>query len=410
MSKGPKTLETKTREQTTQREQIDPWLQQQQQDVFGRALDLANTPYQPFSGQRFEGFTPDQQAAFEAARQASGAGTDATNRAAGAAQGLIGFQNPFQAAQSFGGPEAQQVSAFGGGKAFDPGSVAAQRIAAERGPGGYEAYQSPFEQQVVDRSLGDIERARAEATAATRSQAAQAGAFGGSRSGVAESLTNRDFANQAASTAANLRNLGFSQSLGFNQADQNRALQADLANQGAGLQAGLGSLQARTQAGLAGQGQGLQAQLANQAANLQAGQFTADQLQRGSQFNAANAAQFGLGAGHLGLGGAGLLGQLGGQQQQMGAFGADLLSRIGGQQQALGQAGRDFDYQQFLEQRNKPFGDVDLLSQLLARGQFGRTGTSQSSGTRIDPNPNRGSLLGTLGAIGGTVLGRRRGE
>jgi len=424
MSKGPKTL-TETNQATTQT-QIDPTLASRQTDIYNRAQDLANTPYQAYTGDRFAGFTPDQTASFDAARSAAGAGQDTLGQAIGTAEGLANYQNPFQFAQSYQAADPRMVQAqqiqgqdiFGGRGAFDPGSIGAQQVQASAGPEGYQAYMNPYTSDVIDTSLGDIERARQEAAHATRAQAAQSGAFGGSRSGVAESLTNRDFGNLAASTASGLRQSGFNTALGYNQADQNRQLQAGQGNQQAALGAAQASLGARTQAGIAGQqlrqggllqaalanqGADLSAQQANQAAGLNAGQFNAGQLQQGGQFNAAQHAANANAAAGIQAGGAGLLGQQAAQQQQMGAQGADLLSRIGGQQQALDQAGKDFNYQQFQEQRNLPYQNLDLLSQILGRQQYGST--TNQTGTGTQPNPNRGGFLGTLGGLAGTALG-----
>jgi hypothetical protein len=64
----------------------------------------------------------------------------------------------------------------------------------------------------------------------------QARAFGGSRQGVAESLTNQGFAKQAANLGTTLNEQAFNQAMAMQQADIGRQQQADLANQQAGLQ------------------------------------------------------------------------------------------------------------------------------------------------------------------------------
>ena len=58
-------------------------------------------------------------------------------------------------------------------------------------------YMNPYTQEVIDRSLADLERARLSATNNLGFSASQAGAFGGSRHGVAEGLTNEGYATQA---------------------------------------------------------------------------------------------------------------------------------------------------------------------------------------------------------------------
>jgi len=105
-------------------------------------------------------------------------------------------------------------------------------------------FMNPYTQAVTQRTLADLETQRqtqAMNTAAqARRQARRAGAFGGSRHGVAESLTNQAFAKQAADTAANLNMQGFNTALGAAQGQQNLMMQGasqlgNLANLGFGF-------------------------------------------------------------------------------------------------------------------------------------------------------------------------------
>ena len=74
--KGPKTLDSKQQQSYTQRTTIDPTLRQRQDHIWDTARGITDLAYQPYTGQRFEGFTPDQLASFDAARGAAGAGRD----------------------------------------------------------------------------------------------------------------------------------------------------------------------------------------------------------------------------------------------------------------------------------------------------------------------------------------------
>jgi hypothetical protein len=73
------------------------------------------------------------------------------------------------------------------------------------------AFQNPYEQQVVQNTLQDIEDQRRMGQMAEAQRATAARAFGGSRQGVQQALTNQAALRQAASTAANLRMQGFGQ-------------------------------------------------------------------------------------------------------------------------------------------------------------------------------------------------------
>ncbi len=73
------------------------------------------------------------------------------------------------------------------------------------------AFQNPYEQQVVQNTLQDIEDQRRMGQLAEAQRATAARAFGGSRQAVQQSLTNAAALRQAATAAANLRQQGYGQ-------------------------------------------------------------------------------------------------------------------------------------------------------------------------------------------------------
>jgi hypothetical protein len=73
------------------------------------------------------------------------------------------------------------------------------------------AFQNPYEQMVVQNTLQDIEDQRRMGQLAEAQRATAARAFGGSRQGVQQALTNQAALRQAATAAANLRQQGFGQ-------------------------------------------------------------------------------------------------------------------------------------------------------------------------------------------------------
>ena len=81
-------------------------------------------------------------------------------------------------------------------------------------------FMNPYTSMVTGNALNDLERQRQMAVNTTGSQATQAGAFGGSRHGVAEALTNEGFARQGAQTFGNLQQQGFNTALGAAQNQQ----------------------------------------------------------------------------------------------------------------------------------------------------------------------------------------------
>jgi len=156
---------------------------------------------------QFEGFTPGYATAEQqlTATGIGGAGQQTTNRAAELALAEAGYT-------------PQQIQAMTGAQYMS-------------------AYQNPYEQQVVQNTLADIERQRQISQQAQQARAVGARAFGGSRQAVAESLANEDYTRRIADTAAQLRSAGFTTAAGLGQTDAARALEtarANIANQIAG--------------------------------------------------------------------------------------------------------------------------------------------------------------------------------
>ena len=110
-------------------------------------------------------------------------------------------------------------------------------------------YMNPYTQEVIDKSLADLERNRLMQQQTQAAQASAAGAFGGSRQGVAQALTNEAFARQAGQMASQLRQTGYTQAQQLAGTDLERQMQADLVNQAAGLQGAQFQLGAQSQLG-----------------------------------------------------------------------------------------------------------------------------------------------------------------
>ena len=151
---------------------------------------------------------------------------------------------------------AAQMAAYGG--VYQPQGITAQQTnLGLTGPGSIGSYMNPYTSMVRENALSDLESARRAAIAQTGERATAARAFGGSRQGVAEALTNQGFAKQAATLGTTLNEQAFNQAMAMQQADIARRSAADIANQQAGLQGAqlrtgaagtLGSLAAQQQA------------------------------------------------------------------------------------------------------------------------------------------------------------------
>jgi hypothetical protein len=209
---------------TTTEAVIPEYQKQQQRTLFGAAQAVAQQPFVPYTGARVAGFTPDQLRQFQATR-----GLFETGMQYDPMSGLAGLAQ----------------------------APAPSLLEADIG-----AYQSPYTQQVIETTLGDIRREQDIAQRRAQEQAIRAGAFGGSRSAIMEAEATRPYIQEAARTAAGLRQAGYGQALGAAESDLERQMRTR------GFQAGLlGGLQAEQAARLGQLGQiGLQQQALQQAA------------------------------------------------------------------------------------------------------------------------------------------------
>ena len=199
---------------------VDPAQMAMYQDLYGRAKGIAQQPFVPYTGSRVAGFNPDQLRQFEATR-----GRFETGQQYDPITGLQGLAQQ-------GAPQIGQVGSL---------------LGADIG-----AYQSPYQQQVIDQSMADIQRQADLARGQSQSRAIGAGAFGGSRSALLEGESQRPYIEQQARTAAGLRESGFQQAQRAAESDIARQQQmAQFApefelrarQQQAGLLGGLGSIQ-----------------------------------------------------------------------------------------------------------------------------------------------------------------------
>ena len=94
-------------------------------------------------------------------------------------------------------------------------------------------FMNPYTGMVTGQALQDLERQRQMATNDIGAAASRAGAFGGSRHGVSEALTNQGFAQTGANMFANLQQQGFNTAL--NAAQNQQGIQSNLAGQGFGF-------------------------------------------------------------------------------------------------------------------------------------------------------------------------------
>jgi hypothetical protein len=194
---------------TTSTSSIDPQIKEAFLANFQQAQGVAGA----LPTQQFAGYNPMYQA-----------GEEALVNTALAGPGITGTDL------------AAQMAAYGG--VYQPSQITAQKtnLGLGQGPGTIGSYMNPFSEMVRKNALADLESSRQTAIQQMGERANAAKAFGGSRQGVAESLTNLGFAKQAGNLGATLNEQAFNQAMAAQQADIARQSAADIANQQAGLQ------------------------------------------------------------------------------------------------------------------------------------------------------------------------------
>lgn len=234
---------------------------------------------------------------------------------------------------------------------FDPSSIA--------------PFMNPYETEVIDQMMGDIDRARQITGNQIGADAAAAGAFGGARHGLVEAENNRNALESMARNAANIRQSGYESAAGRAQGAFENAL---------GRGQSLGNLQANIGMGIGGLGQADVATLAS----------------LGSQYGSLGQGIGGLGQGIGSLGGQ--LGQLGMQFAGLGELNTNLnradidaALQVGGLQRGVQQAGLDANRQNILNAQNAPYQYYGFLSDVLSRVPSSQSTITQQSSAGPSP-------------------------
>ena len=319
-------MATQTTEQTVR---LAPFQEQFLADIFKSAEALTEPgSSMPFAAQRLEGLSQSQKDAIERARAG------------------VGSFEPFvqRGSEAIG----QGIGAVGAGLGTI-GSAIGQTAQAGFDPTAYRQFMNPFTEDVIAATQADIARQGQMQQNQLGGQAVGAGAFGGSRQGIAQAEIARNVMDQQARTGAQLRSQGFQQAQNLAQQQASQALR--------------------------------QAQLTGQLGQT-TGALGAQIGQLGTQTAA--------------------LGQLG---QQLNVQDVNTLLGIGGLQQQQGQRQLDIARANELAQEALPFQRVGFLSDIFR----GVPALQQTTSRMTTPPPSRGSQLLGLGIAGLGAIGQAGG-
>ena len=335
------------------------------------AESITGREYSPYGGQRIASQSPDTLAAYDMTRGMVGQGIGGVNEAMGVSrdniamgQQLADTAAPFQFGASGFSAAPTDAAQFAQTQMFTP--EAAQQ------------YMSPYIQNVLDRQMTEAQRQFGITQASRDARSVGAGAFGGSRQAVEQSLNNE----------ALMRQLGDIYGTGMQGAyrDAQGAFQADRGAAFAREQAQVGEL-ARAQGLGASELGRVQEGTAAEAARVQAAQSGEDARARQEQlqmmgFTAEQAMQ---------------LAGLGERDRAAAIQDAQMLEAIGRVQEGREREGLDLAYQDFIRQEAFPEQQLQLMSSILQ----GVPIQNETVTTAYAPsNPAREALGTGLQAIG----------
>jgi hypothetical protein len=316
------------------------------------------------------------------------------------------------------GAQAVRAGAFGGYRQGIEEGVAREGLQRQLGEIEASGQQRAFEQ-----AQGQFERDRAASIAAQQQnvQAALNAALANQRTGLtvgqqnlastmsmqqlaAQQAMQQALANQQMRQQAGLT--GYTTAADIAKQGMQQALQAQLANQQAGLTAGQANLQAALATQQLGTQAGLEAAKASQAGDLATWQMQLDamkqasaqeQQQRSQDFQNRLAAIQQAQAGAAGLAGLGsTLMQVPGMAQQIELQRLAALQQGGGAVDARTQAALDLAYQDFINQQNFPYQQMNFLQGILSGVPIGY----QTEAVQFQ-RPSAGGLSGLLTAGAG---------
>jgi hypothetical protein len=438
-------------------QQFDPQLKAALMSVFGEGQRLYNDlGFQPYQGATIAPMSPFQQEGLnQTLTNARGQiGNDQLNAAKTALTGVTNFTPDTLTSQQIGGVPQVGTSQVGTSQVSNipqifsdqinnVGQVAGQNINpmallgsdqvnAERFSNtNLNPYLNQYEDQVVNQTIGDIDRARQMQQNQNNAAAVSAGAFGGDRQAIQRAETDRNALETTARQVGQLRQGGYESAAQRAEGDISRNLTGQQSNQASNSQTGqfnignefnrqqanqardLTQSQANAANSLARQranqssnlaartsnaGNNLIGQRANQSANLQSSQANASNTLNSSTTNAANnlamqranqadSMQAGIGNQNAGLQNQNLqlaaANQLTGVGEDYRNFAnqdAQNILGVGNFQQGQAQNILDDQGRRYQEEQEYPFRMFDLLRGAAGLLPGGTVGSSSGSG------------------------------
>lgn len=186
-----------------------PWIGQLQQALGGTALGLTQNFLGNASNYGIAGFNPDQEKGFDMLRGS---------------------------ALQYGGGSGSNVPSM------DAIMQGGRMNAAQLGAGDFQQFMNPYIQSVIDPTLQNLQRQKANTAAEIDARSAAAGAYGGSRGALQRAQLDRSMGETTAQLVPALLSAGYDRATGLASQNVDRQQQANAANANNALSAyGLGS-------------------------------------------------------------------------------------------------------------------------------------------------------------------------
>lgn len=194
---------------STSKVQLPKWVNQASKSNYALAQDIASRPYTPYTGERIAGFNDVQKQGM---------------------QDMLNFANG-----NVGGAALNDAMSYMRGVGdFSPDKIAA----------GIDTYMNPYLDKVVNNVMSDMDRSRQMSLMNGGAAATTAKAFGGSRQGVADAITNSEYIRNAGNMSDQLRSQGFDRAANLSAQDIANQMNAQGLRLNAGSQlANMGNMQ-----------------------------------------------------------------------------------------------------------------------------------------------------------------------
>lgn len=455
---------TQARDISVSQNQNPVWVNDAGQNLYAGAVDLVNgdNGAGTYTAPRIADWTEDQTAAFDQVRNRQGATAPLFEQShsmftdAGEGYGAVPKSDRLavgdMAVGDMTGPAALEYNDIG-----PIANVSAQQIGgikdvtAERvGTGKWDSaaateYMNPYIQTALDPATKEIDRQAAISARGLGSKAATVGALGSKRHGVALAENTRDAMDLKNRTVADMYLTGYDKAGSMFTSDQGRKLTADTSNQSTSLEAGQGNQRTELERQKANQDADLRGQLANQSTALstatsnQSNRFNVGQQNQDTMFNVGktnltknvdvgkynmdknvdvgktnvSSSQFDIDGGRDQFNKDQDRKIDAGEAINKGTKDAYDISRtdsqdlfnVGTADQEMDQRGLDLAYGDYLDQRSRPYEDINFLSGVLNNTPYDRKTVTDQNSAPVQKGPSTlSTVLGAATSIGSMFI------